>query len=171
MGQQKIITMNLDYIDKEAEEIIEFLSKEKDFYKIKHDLKEYGFLHKKSGINCFVFINNNSNYAIKLSDRHDPIPNSKSIFGKCYAKIFYISKNRKIRIQEKLKIKENNETLDIIVKKFKMSEDDLWKFDLHEGNVGYNKDNELKILDYRDYKRKQHRSYHNINTWYGKKIC
>jgi len=160
-------------IDSETKLFFENLSKEKDFDKIKLQLSVKKFYHRYTGINCFVFLNRNIDYVIKLSDHHDSIPRKNSIFYKHYAKVLYRTKNKKIILQEKVNIettRDKQKFIDEFCKKIKINAHDLdWHYDLHSSNFGI-KDDKLLIIDYRNYKYKDFSKYHNNKTWHNKKI-
>lgn len=137
-------------LDNNFKDILEELSKNKNHSEVVSYLKSIGFNKIKFGTSAMVFINYKKPYVIKIGDKLDRPPNKNSKFHKFYAKILFISKNRKILVQERVFMSDYHSelALNMLSKKLNMTTDQLTDdYDIFKYNVGILR-GKPKIIDY-----------------------
>lgn len=163
-------------LDSSFKDILEKLSKNKNHEEVVSYLKSIRFNKIKFGTSAMVFINYKKPYVIKIGDKIDRPPNRNSKFHKFYAKILFISKNRKILVQERVFMSEYHSelALNMLSKKLNMTIDQLSDdYDIFKYNVGILR-GKPKIVDYFPLCYTENKNNHIkitvYATWYKEKL-
>jgi len=160
--------MNKRFLKKDIDNF-ELLSKITNAYVLVNHIIKLGFNNYKLGASAMVFINNNTEYVIKIGDNMDMIPRTTSRFHKYYAKVLWRSKNKKMVVQEKVNTchLQSKKAIKLISEKFDLDIYDLdEKYDISIYNVGM-RNNKPKIIDYRNYNSKYSEYFASTPYWYG----